>query len=51
MIRLLVCSRCGLVIAVGGPAKKTTCPRCQAPATVRLGAQVETKSEQLEVAA
>jgi RNA polymerase subunit RPABC4/transcription elongation factor Spt4 len=51
MIRLLICTRCKLVIAVGGPAKKTTCPRCQSPVTARPGLRVETKSQRLEVAA
>jgi predicted RNA-binding Zn-ribbon protein involved in translation (DUF1610 family) len=51
MIRFLICTRCGLVLAVGTNAKKTTCPKCQAPATARPDTQVATKAVELEVAA
>jgi len=51
MIRFVVCPRCGLVLAIGGSAKKTTCPKCQAPATVRPSGQIETKSTRQEAAA
>ena len=51
MVQLLMCSRCKLVIAVGGPVKKTTCPRCQSPATAQPGMKVEFKCQGSEVAA